>query len=197
MSVATMTKMPPKVMISPKPKMRKMTIEEFYKKYSERKDGFKYEFQFGEIIKTPSVMNPDILYLIRKLNHVFYTTQAFKAGCVFEAEVNFKTSDEQTRRPDKAFFTDEHIQLARDKKNVVPPFVVEFISTHDSVVTVTDKIIEYFNAGVQVYWQIQRQHELVYIYTSPTNVTVCKGDTICSAAPVMPDFQISANDLFE
>lgn len=196
MSVATMVKMPSQVPISLKTKQRKVTIEEFYKKYAERKDGFKYEYQFGEIIKTPSVMNPDILYLMRKLNLVFYKTQAFKQGCVFEAEVNFKTSDEQTRRPDKAMFTDEQIHLARSgKKNVVPAFVVECISTHDSVVTVTDKIIEYFNVGVQVYWQIQRQ--LVYVYTSPTQIMVCKGDSICSAAPVLPDFQISAKDLFE
>jgi Uma2 family endonuclease len=197
MSAATMTKMPPTISLSPPTRVRKrLTMDEFNSRYALRRDGYKYEFQFGQVIKTQSVMNPDILYLMKKLNMVFYKTQAFKDGSMFEPEVSIKTSAEQTRRPDRAVFTSEQIELARYQKDVVPAFVIEIISTNDKLLDVGTKLIEYFDAGVQVYWQIIPQLSTVYVYTSIDNAVVCRGEKICSAAPVMTDFEITPKELF-
>jgi hypothetical protein len=35
----------------------------------------------------------------------------------------------------------------------------------------------------------------VHIFTSPKNVQICTDDDICSAKPVLDDFEISVNDL--
>jgi Uma2 family endonuclease len=198
MSAATMTKMPPTISLIPKTRVRKrITMDEFNNRYALRRDGYKYEFQFGQVIKTQSVMNPDILYLIRKLLAVFYKTEAFRQNSLLVPETNTQTSEEQTRRPDMSLYTDEQIRIARDKTTVVvPAFVVEIISANDKLLDVGTKLIEYFDAGVQVYWQIIPQLSTVYVYTSIDNATVCRGEKICSAAPVMPDFEITPKELF-
>lgn len=58
------------------------------------------------------------------------------------------------------------------------------------------KLNEYFNAGVQVVWQVIPVTETVKVYTSPKNVTICSDSDICSAAPVLADFQIPAHQVF-
>jgi hypothetical protein len=41
------------------------------------------------------------------------------------------------------------------------------------------------------------QSKTVHIYTSRKNVTICYETDICSAKPVLEDFEISVNDIFE
>lgn len=78
----------------------------------------------------------------------------------------------------------------------VCPFVIEVISKNDQINEVEEKIIEYFENGVQVVWVIFPKIKKVEIYTSIQVVKICFGDNICSAAPVMPDFNISVNEIF-
>ena len=52
--------------------------------------------------------------------------------------------------------------------------------------------------GVRVLWIIYPQLRVVHVYTSTKRITVCEDDTdICSAAPVLPEFEISIYDLFK
>ena len=73
---------------------------------------------------------------------------------------------------------------------------IEIISPTDNYLKVNKKLREYFKAGVKVVWQIVPEEQTVYVYTSPTKVTICEGDTVCSAAPVVTDFTIPAKDIF-
>jgi hypothetical protein len=40
------------------------------------------------------------------------------------------------------------------------------------------------------------QQKLVYVYTSRRDVKICIENDVCSAAPVLTDFQIAADQLF-
>jgi hypothetical protein len=40
------------------------------------------------------------------------------------------------------------------------------------------------------------ENEAVHVYTSGKNVKICTESDICSAAPVLPSFEISALDIF-
>lgn len=74
--------------------------------------------------------------------------------------------------------------------------MVEVLSETDQAYRIEAKIQEYFKAGVQVVWNIFPEQEVVYVYTSRKQVTICLEDDVCSAALVLPDFTISVNTLF-
>ena len=79
--------------------------------------------------------------------------------------------------------------------------MLETISNNDQINQLEKKITEYFKAGaggvpLKVVWNVIPEQQVVYVYTSRKNVKVCTDDDICSAAPVLPDFEISVNELF-
>ena len=74
---------------------------------------------------------------------------------------------------------------------------IEFLSKSESAEDIADKINDYFASGVKIVWYIYPKTEMIYIYTSPKNIKVCQGDDICSAAPVIPDFEFPTGDIFK
>ena len=49
---------------------------------------------------------------------------------------------------------------------------------------------------MQVVWVILPEHKMVNVYTTRKTVKICTDDDICSANPVLPEFEISVNLLF-
>ena len=101
------------------------------------------------------------------------------------------------RRPDIAYFTDEQIYQGREEIDIIPAFAIEVISNSDRLIDVENKLIEYFKAGVKVVWHIIPAQEVVYVYTSRSEVKICFDKDICSAKPVLEDFEISVEDIFK
>lgn len=96
-----------------------------------------------------------------------------------------------------AYYTAQQIREASTGKiPSAPEFVIEFVSNFDQHPKVLEKLEEYFNAGVRVVWLVIPQVKIVYVYTSPVEVTICKGKRVCSAEPVIPGFKINAETLF-
>lgn len=159
-------------------------------------DGYKYEWFNGELIRFSGIKKKQY-YLYAILNRVFIDQGYHQIG-TFMAEPDVMLTPTQMRRPDIAFFTNEQIQRGRLGEDVIPEFVVEILSETDQAYRVEEKITEYFGAGVRVVWNIipEPGHEVVYVYTARKQVTICLEDDLCSAAPVLPDFTISVNDLF-
>lgn len=75
---------------------------------------------------------------------------------------------------------------------------VKFIllSKHDTKEEIEEKIEDYFDAGTQIVWYISPRRKQIYIYTSPINVKILRGASICSAAPILPDFSFKVEDMF-
>lgn len=178
----------------PKRAARLLTLEEFRKKYANREDGFKYEFKNGEIIKSPGNMNPKQLYIVKNLNRRFSRTQAYAQGDELIAEVDQLTAPARQRRPDLSYWTSDRIAAGLES---VSEFVIEIISPTDKLEDVEEKLLEYFEAGVKVVWQIRPRSQSVHVYTSPVDVIICTGESVCSAAPVLPDFEMTAREIFE
>ena len=78
----------------------------------------------------------------------------------------------------------------------ISEFVIEIISNNDQINQLEKKITEYFKAGVKVIWNIIPEREVVYVYTSRRDVKICLENDICSANPVLEDFEIRVNELF-
>lgn len=160
-------------------------------------DGYKYEWNDGEIIMFEK-MKKKHLFLIRRLQQLFYKTTSFQSGGAFIMEQDVMLTGIQMRRPDLAFFSGQQIDDTQKTEDdePIPQFVIEVISPSDDAEKVEAKVIEYFKAGVQVVWNIFPEVETVYIYTSRKTVTICTDGDICSAKPIIPDFEIAVDRLF-
>jgi Uma2 family endonuclease len=183
----------------PKPvvaKQRKVSFETFLKKINNRADGFKYEWNDGVVEKSPAVTTRE-LFIIQNLLDFFYTIKA-RVGGILTTEVEQWTLPfVKYRKPDLAYFTKEQIRAGKAEKEPLSEFMVELISKNDQINEVNSKVLEYFSAGVKVVWLIFPNQEMVYVYTSPSEVKICMGETLCSAENVIEGFVIKATDIFK
>jgi Uma2 family endonuclease len=170
------------------------TLAEFME-WEQPNDGFKYEWNDGEIIQFER-MNRKQLFIIDVLNLLFIEKEYHKRGSLI-AESDVKLTGIQMRRPDIAYFSREQIYQGRQGIDIIPDFAIEVISDSDKMTDVENKLIEYFKAGVKVVWHIIPAQEVVYVYTSRREVKICFDKDICSAKPVLDDFEISVEDIFK
>jgi Uma2 family endonuclease len=168
------------------------TLEEFSE--WEPNDGYKYEWNDGEIIQFTG-MKKEQLYIYDLLLDLFFE-KGYKTLGTLVAEQEVMITGIQMRRPDIAYFSKEQIKRSRNSENVIPEFVIEIISNNDQINQLEKKITEYFKAGVKVIWNIIPEQEVVYVYTSRRDVKICLENDICSAKPVLPDFEINVSTLF-
>jgi Uma2 family endonuclease len=169
------------------------TLDEFAR--WEPVDGFKYEWNDGKIIRFGKVKKKH-LFIIRRLQQLFFGTTAFSKGGALIMEQDVMLSGIQMRRPDLAFFSGEQIDASTaSEEEPIPQFLIEVISPTDDAEKVEEKLAEYFNSSVKVVWHIYPDNDVVYVYTSRKNVKICTENDICSAYPVIEDFEISVQNL--
>ncbi|MFY7912245.1 MAG: Uma2 family endonuclease [Emticicia sp.] len=143
-------------------------------------------------------MNRQHLKLIHILNRLFLKTDAHRIGGELLQEMD-KASDSQIRKSDLMFFSAEDIAQC-DEVEPVPTFMIIIISKNDQVNHIYDKISEYFKerqGSIQskVVWLIFPENKSVHVYTSRRDVKICIENDICSAAPILPAFEIGVDVL--
>ena len=170
------------------------TFEEFLR--WEPVDGYKYEWNDGEVIRFEK-MKKKHLVIIRTLNRIFLSTSAHQVGGELIMEQDVMLTGIQMRRPDLGYFSGPQIDNSQSSdEEPIPEFVIEIISPTDDAIKVEEKLAEYFKANVKVVWHIFPDNEVVYVYTSRKQVKICTDNDMCSALPVIPDFEITVNELF-
>ncbi len=169
------------------------SLEEFLRWESETGDGFKYEWNDGKIIKWSSLQMRHF-YIYQRIVRLFYNSKYKDDGTLIN-KVEAHLSAVQIRLPDTAYFTEQQIRDGSRGIGIIPEFVIEYISGQDKCSNLEQKLTEYFKAGVQVIWVVMPEQKKVYVHTSPRNVKACIENDLCSAAPVLPDFEISVNDM--
>ncbi len=176
---------------------RLVSLESFLARYPNREDPYKYEWNNGVVEKKPRTMNRDQLKILQNLMRLFTRTTAYAAmgELLSEVDMLMKTVG-RTRRADIAYMSGEQMRVASNGELSVCTFVAEVISKNDQINEVEEKLAEYFDNGVQVVWVIFPKLKQVKVYRSVRDITVCFGDDVCSAAPTLPDFEISVNDIF-
>lgn len=172
-----------------------VSLADFLRLHADIEDGYKYEYNNGIIEKTKSI-DQEQGFIQKILNKLFYQTKVSRKDGSFLAETDMKTSETQLRRPDLSIYYGSQQAKIASGKNQVAPWVGEIISPSDNANKINQKVDEYFKAGVKVVWNIYPASDQVFVYTSPENITVCRGKTICSGKPALPDFEISADELF-
>ena len=173
--------------------------EEFQKKYLTREDSYKYEWLNGVVEKTKRAMNYTQFFILDNLLELFEQLKSAKkvqGRLIPEGDIFFL---ENHRRPDIAFISADQIARTAYGENQVPAFVIEVISSNDQINKVHEKMENYRAAGVQVAWHIFPKLQEVHVYSGSqlNRCDILKGEELCSAAPVLPDFALSVNELFK
>ncbi len=194
MSVATLSDNPSNSKTVKKPRL--ISWETFEKRYLSREDSWKYEWVNGLVEKTKRSMNQEQYYILRNLRLLFrklINTQKVSGG--LEPEIDTFFLEKVHRRPDMAWFSEEQEIAMANGKNQVPNFVIEIISNNDKARKLQAKMKNYRDAAVEVIWLIYPNVEEVIVCRGD-KMEVCHGDKICSAAPAMDAFSITAKALF-
>lgn len=181
--------------VSSKPP-KTITWEEFKKRYLSREDAWKYEWVNGMVEKTPRSMDTTQFYifvnLLEFLNKL-KSNSVVEGTFIAEGDAFFSGNH---RRPDIAFYSMKQIRDGRENKDVHPDFVIEVISKNDQMLKVQDKMSDYRKAGVKVIWHIFPKQQEVHVYHGK-KMTVCIGDDLCSASPVIDGFVLPVKDVFK
>ncbi len=179
--------------LKPKYHGKKMSLEEFFDFRPE--DGFKYEWNSG-FLEAHNMTQLSELYIVNNLLHAFQSTSAFKEGGMLFSETVCPVSEGKYRVPDISFLTKVQINEGREGKSPITSFIIELVSENDTITYYDQKLEEYFSAGVKCVWLIFPESWKVWVFSSPKDVRICTGDDSCSAAPAVPDFQLSVNQIF-
>lgn len=171
------------------------TVAEFEKWLARKKTDANYEFVRGRIIRK-SPMKQEELFIVDFLVRRFVKTAAFEKGDNLLTEFDSYVDSLRKRVPDLAYFSAEQIKKTREGERVMPVFTLEVLSDSESQNDVLEKVQDYFDAGVQLVWYIVPKQQKIFSYTSPDDIKVFKGQDICSAAPIVSDFQFVIDDLF-
>ncbi|MFN3848309.1 MAG: Uma2 family endonuclease [Spirosomataceae bacterium] len=168
------------------------TLDEFMA-WEQPEDGYKYEWNDGELIRFNGT-NRKQIYIYDYLNTLFITKGYWQTGTLV-SEYDVMLSGIQMRRPDIAYLTKEQIEQTKQGVDVIPEFVIEILSENDNINKVEEKVAEYFKAGVKVIWNIYVEQKVVYVYTSRREVKICIENDICSAKPILEDFEVQVDKL--
>jgi Uma2 family endonuclease len=139
-------------------------------------------------------------FILRNLRDFFnkITKTSLESG-YFESEFNLFFDKEVNRKPDIFYFTEQQADEIALGGNPIPGFIIEVISSTDQLNYMVDKMNDYRAAGVKVVWHIFTFKNQIHVYGGKnlTSMTVCQGEDLCSAAPVLPQYTLSVNDIFK
>ena len=180
--------------LKPKYNSKKMSLEEFFDFRPE--DGFKYEWNNG-FLEARKMIQLSELYIVENLRSAFERTNFKKEGGALATNVVCPISEGKYRVPDISFLTKAQINEGREGKSPIASLIIELVSENDTMNYYNRKLEEYFGAGVKCVWLIFPVGQKVWVFTSPKDVKICTGDDVCSAAPAVPDFQLSVNQIFQ
>ena len=105
------------------------------------------------------------------------------------------------RRPDVAFVSYARwptAVVAREPAwNVVPDLAVEIVSPTSLAEEIDRKITEYFQAGVRLVWVFYPDSGRVYVYQSPTHVSILERDDTLDGGEALPGLRLPIAGLYE
>lgn len=180
-------------------KEQRISWEEFQRDHLEREDGYKYEWLNGVVERSAYTIDKLQLFILRNLQNLFFELKfrgQLEGQLIAEADLFF---GQNHRRPDICWLTNRQIDRLAEGMYEVPAFVMEVISKTDAINRVHDKMHDYRAASVGMVWHIFPKHQEVHIYTGENlqQMSVRSDDALCSAAPILPNFELRVDQIFE
>jgi Uma2 family endonuclease len=116
-------------------------------------------------------------------------------------EALFGLAPHRRRRPDVAFVSNQRWPRERalpssDPWPVVPNLAVEVVSPTEQAEPLLRKLVEYFEARVELVWIIYPMLRLAYVYESLTRVRGLTATDELDGGTVLPGFKLALSVLF-
>jgi Uma2 family endonuclease len=120
-------------------------------------------------------------------------------GELYDSGGSVAFDDGSVKMPDITYILRQ--KLEGQPKNqfilLVPDFVVEYVSTYDSLKEAKEKMNFYMQKGVPLAWLIVPKEQITYIYKQNSEITSKKFDEELSGEDVLPNFTIVLANIFE
>lgn len=124
-----------------------------------------------------------------------------KCGLGLGADAAIKLLDGQVRMPDLCFVSRDRVAQADPKRGTLPALVpnlaVEVLSESNTEHEMQRKLQDYFSAGVELVWCIDRQTRSAKSYSAADRCDVISSDGLLDAGLVLPGFIVSLAALFQ
>ncbi len=121
-------------------------------------------------------------------------------GIVLGSDGTIQIALKLVRIPDVSFIAWARFPNRRLPKEavplVVPNLAVEVLSKGNTRKEMAIKREEYFEAGVELVWEIDPKKRTVAVYTSPDDSSTLTIDDTLDGGTVLPGFELSLKDLF-
>ncbi len=161
-----------------------------------------YEVIDGKVVEKASMGSYEVEIACLLLTIMDAHARAHGLGKVF-SEMLFRL-DARTgldRRPDVAFVSHERWPVERRVPrsaawNVVPDLAIEVVSPTNRSRDDLAKIEDYFHADVRAVWVVYPNVEMVYVYASPTAVTILTRADALDGGTILPGFRFGLAELF-
>ena len=117
---------------------------------------------------------------------------------VASTEANFKIGQRE-RIPDLSFVAAARIPAAGVPEGVwpVPPdLAIEIVSPNDLHEKVSNKVLDYLDAGVKQVWLVSLENQIVTIFRSLDEVRVIRGENELTSEDLLPGFRCKLSDIF-
>jgi Uma2 family endonuclease len=175
--------------------VRKMSLQSFIN--WKPADGWKYDWDNGTATRSVKMTSKEQRYIVRNLQDAFTEDAVLRKQGYLIAEPETHTKPGlQIRVPDIAYYPRSFDKAPAAQQHLLPPFLIEIISHHDSFLSYSRKLAEYFSAGAKVVWLIDPEAAQVHVYTSPVKLKIMAGKDLCSAKPAV-DFSISVDAILK
>jgi len=162
-------------------------------------EGHRYELINGELIAMSPAGEVHGGVTAEILRNVSNHVRANKLGRVYAAETGFRLfdNDDTVLAPDVSFVAKGRSQKwDRAYARIAPDLAVEVISPGNSSAEILQKVALYFAAGTRQVWIVYPQARMVYVYHSPTQITVLQNADVLDGSDVLPGFSVAISEWF-
>jgi Uma2 family endonuclease len=125
---------------------------------------------------------------------------AHKLGVVTGEGGIMKLAAGLVRIPDVAFVARKRLPGGKVPRQAIPALApnlaVEVLSRANTPEEMQQKLIDYFDAGVELVWHVDPRARTVAVFTSAVDVTVLKASQSLTGGKVLPGFKIKIRELF-
>ncbi|HRI29102.1 MAG TPA: Uma2 family endonuclease [Chitinophagales bacterium] len=149
----------------------------------------------GNIIIMPPTYSETGHYNSEIAAEVIIWNRKTKAGVVFDSSTGFTLPNGAVRSPDVSWVNLTRWQaLSPKQKNsfapICPDFVIELLSSTDTLNTLHEKMEEWIANGCRLGWLIDLKNQLTYIYQPHSPVTTTPFNQPLSGSEVLPGFEL-------
>lgn len=187
--------------VSLNPQSKKQRLKEFMRICRDNPDMRIEMDKNGEVIIMPPAhsetgeKNAELTYQLK------HWAKKDGRGKVYDSSAGFRLPNGAVRSPDASWILKERLQSLDENQRqgfmeISPDFVIELLSSSDSLKKVKAKMLEYLENGTSLGWLIDARKKRVYIYRQGKEVEVLeKPQTVCGES-LLPDFQLNLNEIF-